>query len=279
MEGHVEPRAKFATLSSGVRMEYVEQGSTDGVPVVFLHGVTDSWHSFERVLPLLPPSLHAYAISARGHGDSSRPDRDYLLADMSKDLEAFMDAVGLERAVIVGHSMGAMVAQRFVVDHPERVSRLVLMGAFATLFHDPGLTDFCRSAIAPLADPIDAGFAREWQQSTLARPIPANHLDTIVAETLKVSARVWHAVFEGLLNTPDFSRDLSRVAVPSLIMWGDQDSYTPRENQHRLVSLIPGARLVVYEGAGHGFHWEDPAQFAKDLTAFVTAMSTRLSGS
>jgi non-heme chloroperoxidase len=148
------------------------------------------------------------------------------------------------------------------------------MGAFATLFHDPGLTDFCRSAIAPLADPIDAGFAREWQQSTLARPIPTNHLDTVVAETLKVPARVWHAVFEGLLNTPDFSRDLSRVAVPSLIMWGDQDLYTPRENQHRLVSLIPGARLVVYEGAGHGFHWEDQAQFVKDLMAFVTAIST-----
>lgn len=116
----MEMREQFVSLSTGVRMEYVEQGPADGVPVVFLHGVTDSWRSFEHVLPLLPQSVHAYAISAWGHGGSSRPDRGYLLSDRSTDLRAFMDAMGLERPIIVGHSMGSMVAQRFVVDHPDR---------------------------------------------------------------------------------------------------------------------------------------------------------------
>jgi alpha/beta hydrolase fold len=167
------PMEKFVSLSTGVRMEYVEQGRIDGVPVVFLHGVTDSWHSFERVLAQLPPTIRAFAISQRGHGDSSRPNNGYLFADMSNDLRAFMDAVGLERAIVVGHSMGASVAQRFVVDHPDRVAGLVLMGAFASLHKDLGIADFYASAIAPLTDPIDAGFAREWQQSTRApwRPI------------------------------------------------------------------------------------------------------------
>lgn len=268
----MKTREQFVTLSTGVRMEYVEQGVAHGVPVVFLHGVTDSWRSFERVLPLLPASIHAYAISARGHGDSSRPAQGYLLSDLSADLKAFMDAMGLERAVIVGHSMGAMVAQRFAVDHPERVSGLVLMGAFATLFQNPMLTDFYRSAIAPLVDPIDAGFAREWQQSTLARSMAADHLDTVVGETLKVPARVWHAAFEGFLYTPDFSGALSRLSVPTLIAWGDQDSYASREHQDRLQSLIPNARLVVYQGAGHAFHWEEPTVFTRDLQAFVTAL-------
>ena len=192
---------KFVSLFTGVQMEYVDQGHPGGTPVVFLHGGTDSWRSFERVLALLPQIIHAYAISARGHGDSSRPERGYLLLDMSADLLAFMDAVELEQAVIVGHSMGSMVAQRFGVDHPERVSGLVLTGAFATLFQDPGLTEFHRSTIASLVDPIDARFAREWQQSTLARPMSADHLDTVVAETLKVPARVWHAAFAGWLTT------------------------------------------------------------------------------
>ena len=260
---------KLVSLSTGVRMEYVESGSADGVPVVFLHGVTDSWRSFERVLPLLPRGIHAYAISARGHGDSSRPERGYLLSDMSDDLRAFLDAVDIERAVVVGHSMGAMVAQRFVLDHQDRVSGLVLLGAFATLFRDPGLTEFYRSAIAPLVDPIDATFAREWQQSTLARPMSADHLDTVVAETRKVPARVWHAAFAGFLDTPDSSRDLSRVSVPSLIMWGDQDTYALRDSQDRLVSLIPDVQFVVYKGAGHAFHWEDPATFTADFTSFL----------
>lgn len=271
----MELSERFVSLSTGVRMEYVQKGPADGSPVIFLHGVTDSWRSFERLLPLLPPSIHAYAISARGHGDSSRPDRGYLLSDMSNDLRAFMDARGLERAVIVGHSMGAMVAQRFVLDSPGRVSGLVLMGAFATLFQDPGLTDFYRSAIAPLADPVDAAFAREWQQSTLARPVVSEYVDTVVAETLKVPARIWREAFEGFLDTPDFSADLSRVTVPTLILWGDKDTYATREHQDRLSSIIPGARLVVYEGAGHAFHWEDPAQSAEALLAFVATLPVR----
>ena len=264
--------AQFVTLSTGVRMEFVEQGPANGMPVVFLHGVTDSWCSFERVLPLLPSEVHAFAVSARGHGGSSRPDRGYLIADMSRDLRAFMDAMGLDTAVVVGHSMGAMVAQRFVADHPERVRGFVLMAAFATLFQDPVVTDFYQSAIVSLADPIDAAFAREWQESTLARPIPREYLETIVAETLKVPARVWRDAFEGFLNTPDFSGELTRVRVPCLIAWGDEDGYTRRESQDRLAAVIPGARLVIYEGGGHAFHWEEPARFVADLSAFLASL-------
>jgi pimeloyl-ACP methyl ester carboxylesterase len=260
---------KFATLSTGVRLEYVEQGDPGGMPVIFLHGVTDSWHSFELVLPLLPPSLHAFAISQRGHGDSSRPESGYLVVDMARDLGAFMDAMGLRRAVIAGHSMGSMVAQRFVLDHPDRVSGLVLMGAFAGMFEDPGLTEFYRSAIAPLTDPIDAAFALEWQQSTLARPTPPEFLDTVVAETQKVPARVWREAFAGFLDMPDWTGELTRVTVPTLIQWGDQDTYTPRSSQDRLASVIRGARLIVYEGNGHAIHWEDPVRVTNDLVSFL----------
>lgn len=262
---------KFVSLATGVRMEYVEQGKADGVPVVFLHGVTDSWHSFERVLPQLPPAMHAFAVSQRGHGDSSRPTDGYLFYDMSADLQAFLDAVGLRQAILVGHSMGASVAQRFVIDHPDRVLGLVLMGAFASLYHDPALTDFYTSAIVPLTDPIAVEFARAWQQSTLARAMAPDHLDTVVAETVKVPARVWRAAFAGFLNTPDFSGELATVFVPSLIVWGDRDTYTLRPSQDRLAAVLPQARLIVYEGAGHAFHWEDPVQFAHDLVTFGSA--------
>jgi pimeloyl-ACP methyl ester carboxylesterase/tetratricopeptide (TPR) repeat protein len=260
---------KFASLSTGVQMEYVEQGPADGLPVVFLHGVTDSWRSFERVLPLLPPNIHAFALSARGHGDSSRPEAGYRYADMARDVRAFMDAVGLERAVVVGHSMGSLVAQRFVVDYPDRTAGLVLMGAFPSLFRHPEITEFYRSTIAPLHDPLDVAFVREWQRSTLANPVTADHFDAVVSETLKVPARVWRAAFEAFLSTPDFSAELTRVSVPTLIAWGDKDAYAHRDSQERLRAVLRGARFRVYEGGGHGFHWEDPARFAADLAAFL----------
>ena len=263
---------KFASLSNGVQMEYVEGGPADGLPVVFLHGVTDSWRSFERVLPLLPPNIHAFALSARGHGDSSRPETGYGYTDMARDVRAFMDAVGVEKAVIVGHSMGSLVAQRFAVDYPQRLAGLVLMGAFPSLFRNPDLSEFYRSAIAPLADPIDAGFVREWQRSTLARPMAEDHFNAVVSETLKVPARVWRSAFEAFLSTPDFSAQLTGVTVPTLIAWGDEDAYANRDSQERLRAALRGARFLHYQGGGHGFHWEDPERFAADLGAFLTSV-------
>ena len=262
----------FVSLSTGVRIEYVEQGKAEagGVPVIFLHGVTDSWRSFERVLPQLPTSIHAFVLSQRGHGDSSRPTSGYRFADMSADLLAFLDAMGLRTAIIVGHSMGASVAQRFVIDHPDRVERLALMGAFST-FDDPGFADFVASTIAPLTDPIAASFAREWQLSTLARAMSADHLDAVVSETLKVPARVWREAFDGFLKTPDFTSELTKVSVPVLLMWGDRDSYALRAAQDRLREVMPKAQFIAYEGFGHAFHWEDPEQFTKDLVPFLTS--------
>jgi pimeloyl-ACP methyl ester carboxylesterase len=256
------------SLRTGVRLDYVEQGDPAGRPVIFLHGVTDSWRAFERVLPLLPASVRAFAISQRGHGDSDKPADGYAFADLAGDVVAFMDALGLRQATVVGHSMGAGVASRLAIDHPDRLSALVLMGAFAS-FQDPGLAEFVRTSIEPLRDPIDAAFAREWQVSTIARPMPSDHLDVVVAETLKVPARVWHQAFAGFLAAPAFPPALRGFRAPTLIAWGDQDAYTGRAGQDQLLAALPQARLRVYQGGGHAFHWEDPPRFASDLLAFL----------
>ena len=261
---------KFVSLPTGVRMEYVEQGPARDVPIIFLHGVTDSWHSFERVLMLLPPDVRAFAISQRGHGDSSRPASGYRFVDFSDDLAAFMDAMNVPSAIVVGHSMGATVAQRFVIDHPGQVSGMVLMGAFAN-FHDREFVDFVETSIVPLTDPIAPDFVRAWQLSTLACDMAADHLETVVSETLKIPARVWHRVFDGFLKTPDFTHELATVSVPALLMRGDRDTYALQTDQDRLLEAIPGSRLVTYNG--HAFHWERPSLFTRDLMAFVAAFA------
>jgi pimeloyl-ACP methyl ester carboxylesterase len=259
---------RFVSLDTGVRLEYVEQGPADGLPVIFLHGVTDSWRSFELMLPRLPASIHAFAISQRGHGDSSRPEIGYRFRDMSEDVRAFMDAKGLDRAVVVGHSMGASVAQRFLIDHPERLIRVVLMGAFATI-NGNAMEEFVNSQILPLRDPIGVEFAREWQTSTVAHPVEPRFFDTVVRETLKVPARVWHQTFTGFLATPDFTHELAGATTPVLLIWGDQDTYTLRKDQDTLLRAIPGARLVAYEGIGHALHWEAPERVVASLVEFV----------
>ena len=266
----------FAVLPSGVRLHYLEQGPADGTALIFLHGVTDSCHSFDGVLPLLPRHIRAFAVSQRGHGESSRPPSGYGVPEMAGDLRAFMDVVGVRTAVIIGHSMGASVAQRFLIDYPERTSAAVLVGAFASFHEDAGFREFVEGSILPLVDPIPAAFVREWQLSTLANPMDLGHFETIVAEALKVPAFVWHATFRGFLASADLTSQLANVAVPVLLVWGERDTYTSRAAQDRLLRVIPDARFATYQGAGHALHWEEPARFTRDLLMFVAQRASAL---
>lgn len=107
----MKPIVRSVRLSSRITLPYVEQGDPRGVPVLFLHGVTDSWRSFEPVLPHLPKSMRAFALTQRGHGDADRP-ASYRTRDFAADIAAFLDALELDSAVLVGHSMGTTNALR-----------------------------------------------------------------------------------------------------------------------------------------------------------------------
>ena len=270
------PTTKTISLRNGLTLEYVEQGNASGVPVVMLHGVTDSWRSFEPVLPHLPDSLHVFAVTQRGHGGSSHPEDGYRFADFTSDLDQFLDAVGVRAAVIVGHSMGSGVASRFAIDHPERTLGVVLMGSFATMCGNPEIIDLWESGVSRLSEPVDPAFIRDFQSSTLARPVAPAFMDMVVGESRKVPLRVWKAAFAHFLEN-DFSRELHRITAPTLVAWGDRDAIFGRRDQDALIAAISDSRLVVYSDGGHAFHWEDPAAFAEDLAEFTqTRCSPRL---
>lgn len=254
------------------QLEFAEQGGRGGLPVIALHGVTDSWRSFEPVLPHLPPDLHVLALTQRGHGGSDKPASGYAPADFAADIAAFMDAMAIERAVLVGHSMGSIHAMRCAIDHPSRVAGLVLAGTMPWFGRPPEVIQFHREQIAPLEDPVPEAFAREFQLSTLARPIASAWLDGFVAESLKVPARVWRAAFAGFIGD-DFSARLHEINVPALIVWGRHDLFCPAAEQQAMLQLVRGSRLVEYAEAGHAMHWEEPQRFALDLARFVHSVA------
>lgn len=260
------PALKRIALPTGVTLPYAESGAPDGAPVIFLHGVIDSWCSFAGVMPHLPDSIRAFALTQRGHGEATRPDGAYRIGDFAADVAAFIDALGLEAAVLVGHSMGATVAQRFAIEYPGRTRGLVLIGSFASFSDNPGLVEFHESTIANLRDPIDPAIVREFQESTLATPIAREFLELMIAEGMKPPARVWRDAFAGMLADEHVAR-LARVAAPTLLLWGERDVFVPRSDQDRLCAAIAGARLAVYRGAGHAVHWEAPVRVAADIAA------------
>lgn len=95
-----------------------------------------------------------------------------------------------------------------------------------------------------------------------------NRAPLIIKESLKVPARVWRSAFAGLLED-DFTAEIGMIDVPTLCVWGDRDAFPQRSDQDQFLASIRRSRLKVYEGAGHALHWEEPARFAADLTAFV----------
>lgn len=264
----VEENIRFATahLSTGVRLHYAEQGHPTGEALIFLHGYSDSWFSFSRVLPWLSPSYHAFALTERGHGDSDKPECCYTLDDFAADVDAFMDALGIDHATLVGHSGGGLIAQRVALDYPNRVSRLVLIGTAAKGSAFRGVSEL-GEFVRTLEDSVAPEFVREFQESTIYRPVPEEFLDTVVSESLKLPARVWRDYFEGVVLAD--AVQLGEIKVPTLILWGEQDSYPPREEQERLAREIPDATLKVYAETGHDVHWERPEQVVRDLEAFI----------
>jgi non-heme chloroperoxidase len=263
---------KFATtpLSTGVRLLYAEQGDPSGEAIVFLHGYSDSWYSFSRVLPLLSPSYHAFALTQRGHGDSDKPECCYTPDDFAADVDAFMDAVRLEEATLVGASTGALFAQRVALSYPRRVSRLVLIAA-QTPAHELEALSGLREEVRALEDPVPPEFVREFQKSTIYHPVPQEFLDTAVSESLKLPAHVWRDYLEQAVLSidDDYVLELREIEAPALILWGEQDALFPREEQERLAAAIPGATLKVYPESGHAAHWERPEEVVRDLEAFT----------
>jgi pimeloyl-ACP methyl ester carboxylesterase len=261
-------RGRRIPLAGRVTLDAVETGDPAGTPIVLLHGITDSWRSFELALAELPEHVRAVAVSQRGHGDSERPPTGYRTRDLGDDVAGILDALELESAVVVGHSMGSIVARRFAADYPDRVQRLVLVGSFARIGDKPEVGELV-AAVESLSDPIDPDFVREFQESTLVASVPATFFETIVAESCKVPVHVFRDALAGNISD-DACDDLARVAAPTLIVWGDQDPYCPRADQDTLVGGIPNARLSVYEGVAHSPHWEQPKRFAREIAELAT---------
>jgi pimeloyl-ACP methyl ester carboxylesterase len=264
---------KTVEVPNRVTLPFAEQGDRAGMPVILLHGVTDSWRSFERVLPHLPPGLHAFALTQRGHGDAERPETGYRTRDFAADLAGVAHTLGCGPALLVGHSMGSTHALRFAIDYPELTRGLVLVGAFATYKENAELVKLWETGVSPLTDPIDPGFVREFQESTLAHPVPPEFLDAMIQESLKLPARVWRAAFAGFYED-DFAGELDKITAPTLLIWGDRDVLVPRRDQDILLNAIKGSRLVVYEDVGHAVHWEQPVRFAADVAAFAGELGT-----
>lgn len=209
-------------------------------------------------------------MDQRGHGHADKPPGGYALTDFAEDVDALMDALDLNTAVLVGSSSGGYVAQQVSIIHPRRVAGLVLVGSPRSLQGRPPFAD----EVDQLADPIDrAWVAESLEWFSRFHEVPDWYIENRIDDGLRMPAHVWRDAFTGLISAVP-PTETATITAPTLIVWGDRDGLLTREDQETLSAAIPGSRLVVYEGTGHLVLWEQPERLATDLTAFVEGLTS-----
>jgi non-heme chloroperoxidase len=259
--------------TSGVLLDGAESGDPQGMPVVFLHGVTDSWRSFMPLLSQLPSRYRSIALSYRGHGDSVKPDMGYRIENYADDLADALKFMGIERAAIVGHSLGTLVAQQFAATRPASVSALVLIGIFVDPSSNPTIAELWTSMFSTLEDPLEPAFVQSWQEGTSSPEVDPAFLEGVVAESLKVPALVWRQTFHGLLDT-NLSAVLPGLQMPALVLTGDRDEMCHAEEE-LFSSSVKNVRRKRFGWAGHAPHWENSAAVADEIISFLDVIDSR----
>lgn len=260
------PPMSFAEVASGdgVHIHYAHQGPPDGPAIILLHGLSDSSFSFSRVMPLLPSELRVIAPDLRGHGHSARPATGYRVGDHAGDVLRMMDVLSIPRAVIVGHSMGSFVAQAIAEHAPERISSLVLLGS-ARVADTPGMREL-RGEVHSLTDPVDLGFVRAFQYSTIAAPVPGEFMESVISNSRRMPAHVWKKALQGMM---EYKPRTLRPEVRTLVLGGKLDSVFSIFEQTALAREFTNVELRLFDGIGHTLHWEQPQWFVDELLRFV----------
>lgn len=247
----------------------------DGPATLLLHGVAHAGRQWDFFARAVDRRLRLIAPDARGHGDSAKPAAGYAPSDFVADHVAVLDALELERVIVVGHSMGGSHGVAFTLAHPERVFRLVVIDT------GPSLEPAGRERAQRLTATRPERFATPAEAEAYLRATSPGYRDEIYAHRVRWLLRagpqglVWRADAAALdrilgASRSDIWERLGEIAAPTLLVRGTR-GYLPKDTALGMIARIPDARLVELE-AGHNVHLDRPAELADAVVAFARAV-------
>jgi pimeloyl-ACP methyl ester carboxylesterase len=274
----------FTTIDD-VRIHYQEAGDEEAPPLILIHGFISSnlvWN--EVFLPLAQAGFRVIAPDLPGYGYSDKPrDGAYTIASQARAVIGLMDRLGIKKATIVGASYGGAVAALMALDCPERVARLVLVGAVSN--DEPKKKLLLRLATLPvlgdLATPLFLGSRWILRKRTeevyrrLGYPLDERKLDA--RHHLLETSNTHHAMIRTVRrwSANRISRDARLIRPPTMLVWGDQDNHIPIREAFKLRDAIPNSRLIVFQCCGHLPPTEYPEKFVEVVADFCRAEQTQ----
>ena len=270
MTTRLQPTAKSLTVN-GLALRFLEWGRPGGLPIVCVHGYTSSAEAFNAMARRLCDRGHIIAMDVRGHGESAwSPDGAYQYADQAGDLAALVDALGIERFVLIGTSMGGVIAMVYAGQHGGRLGGLVLNDIGPEVeAGSTRITGMVGSRPADFASLDDAmAYRRQTSPITAARPIEDQRETALGVLRQRADGRwAWkmdpayieQRIARGAPARPQLWPALETLPCPTLVIWGT-DSYVLSEAQaKRMVAASPKGELVAVPGVGHAPTLVEPA--------------------
>lgn len=230
----------------GVELHYLAVGR--GQPVVLVHGLSASTQWWRKTLPALAPRYRVYALDLAGFG-GSQGGQSFVLREAANQLITFLDVLEIEKAHLVGHSMGGFIVADLAAHHPERVERLALVDAAALPFENGLMSQGLGLAL-------------------IALKIPPSFWPVLLNDAYRAGPRtLWRAIND--LLAADIARDLGRIEADTLVVWGQQDRLVPLSLGRELARRLHHARLEIIAGAAHNPMIERPTEFNRLLLEFL----------
>ncbi|HEX2675463.1 MAG TPA: alpha/beta hydrolase [Polyangiales bacterium] len=259
--------------SATAKLYYEVQGTGPEV-ILLIQGL--GGHASEWGEPFLAPLAERFRVARmdnRGIGQSESSVTQWTMLDMANDAVAVLDALGAQRANVLGTSMGGMIAQQVALAHRARVAKLVLM---STTAGGASAVPPWPEAVALFSPPQGMSLAdqRRWSLRVITGPgfaeANAQKIEDMVQLRLRVptKGRVFQSQLEAIFNS-DRSEAVRQLDLPTLVIHGTEDSLVPVGNGKELAARIPGAKLELLEGCGHMPHLEMPARCAKLILDFL----------
>lgn len=283
------PPSQFVKIASGVEVHLRDEGPSDeqgdGAPIVLLHGSNADLHTWEAWAQDLKATHRVIRFDQVGHGlTGPDPAHDYSRANFTADIAEVLDALGIERAIIAGNSMGGKHALSFAVSYPERVAGLILVdGSGAPLPEEEQPEDDDDSGNIGFTIAQTPGINLLVEQIT-PRSLIRQSLEESVSNQAVVTEEAVDRYWE-LLRYPGNRRatlkrfsapydplteaEIASVTAPTLILWGEEDRLIPVEAGRWLDRIMPSSEIIVYQGIGHLPHEEAPEATLKAVREWL----------